>query len=239
MLSINRSLLLARSVEVSLVLAAGRIWDSISPLPRRLSSVFSEPKRACAAVALVLLTVGPTALYIHEHHALEEKDSAYRYLNVQVNAENYSLKDTVKKLLDEQVRLYDLLVDAGYEIHNGGEVRLKVIATGYSSSPFETDDTPFITAANTQTRPGVLALSRDLLRPYTPDAPFSFGDKVMLEGLGEFIIEDSMNRRWRRHVDIWFPSRREALVFGRREITLTKPAGTHPLLGMTSIRDAD
>jgi len=57
--------------------------------------------------------------------------------------------------------------------------------------------------------------------------------------LGEFTIEDSMNRRWRRHVDIWFPSRREALVFGRREITLTKPAGISPLLGMTSAPDAD
>jgi 3D (Asp-Asp-Asp) domain-containing protein len=95
-----------------------------------------------------------------------------------------------------------------------------VIATGYSSSIYETDSTPFITASNTRTREGILALSRDLLKRYTPGAPFDFGDRVHVPGLGEFIVEDSMNSRWNNRIDIWFPSRLEAVRFGVKEVYL-------------------
>ncbi len=101
------------------------------------------------------------------------------------------------------------------------EVMVKVVATGYSSTPIETDDTPFITAANTPTRDGILALSRDLLSEYTRGAPFSFGDRVHVSDLGEFIVEDTMNKRWRNRIDIWFPSRGQAFQFGVREAYLS------------------
>jgi hypothetical protein len=65
-----------------------------------------------------------------------------------------------------------------------------------------------------------LALSRDLLKRYTPGAPFDFGDRVHVSGLGEFIVEDSMNQRWNNRIDIWFPSRLQALHFGVKEVYL-------------------
>jgi 3D (Asp-Asp-Asp) domain-containing protein len=91
-----------------------------------------------------------------------------------------------------------------------------VVVTGYTSSPHETDSTPFLTASMTRVRSGCLALSRDLLRSFTPGAPFDFGDWVVIPGVGLFIVEDTMNERWTNRADIWFADRREALRWGRR-----------------------
>lgn len=100
--------------------------------------------------------------------------------------------------------------------------RIQVTVTGYSSTPDQTDATPFLTASNTRTRRGVIALSRDLLREYTPGAPFAFGDLVELEGVGIFRVEDTMARRFRRRADIWFSSRTAAIRWGRRQLVASK-----------------
>jgi len=85
--------------------------------------------------------------------------------------------------------------------------KMKVIATAYSSSPEETDETPFVTANGTQVKEGIIANN---LLPFGTKVriPEIYGDKV-------FIVEDRMN--WRKgyyHVDIWFPSKEEAKIFG-------------------------
>lgn len=107
----------------------------------------------------------------------------------------------------------------------GREVAVTVSVSAYTSRACETDDTPFITAANTSTRPGVLALSRDLLKRYTPGAPFDFGDIVHINGLGDFVVEDSMHGRWQRRADIWFESVQDAREFGRHAAVMTGPYG--------------
>lgn len=78
-----------------------------------------------------------------------------------------------------------------------------VSVTGYSSTPDQTDDTPWLTATGTKTRVGVLAVSRDLL-PLLP-----YGTRV-------YVVEDTMHPRLRRTLDVWFPSRGLALRWGRR-----------------------
>lgn len=108
---------------------------------------------------------------------------------------------------------------------NGREIAVSVSVSGYTSRTCETDSTPFITASMTTTRRGVLALSRDLVKRYTPGAPFEFGDVVHLHGIGDFIVEDSMNERYQRHADIWFESLEQAREFGRRRAVLTGPYG--------------
>jgi 3D (Asp-Asp-Asp) domain-containing protein len=92
----------------------------------------------------------------------------------------------------------------------------QVTVTGYSSSIHETDESPGLTATNTEARAGVIALSQDLLREFTPGAPFSFHDRVEIPGLGQFRVEDTMHPRWTRRADVWFGSRAEALDWGRR-----------------------
>jgi 3D (Asp-Asp-Asp) domain-containing protein len=108
---------------------------------------------------------------------------------------------------------------------SGREVAVTVSVSAYTSRECETDATPFITAANTSTRPGVVALSRDLLKRYTPGAPFDFGDVVHIAGMGEFVVEDSMASRWQHRADIWFESVDDAREFGRRRATMTGPYG--------------
>jgi 3D (Asp-Asp-Asp) domain-containing protein len=114
------------------------------------------------------------------------------------------------------------LVEAGYPDHpyRAHDIVVEITCTAYSSTIDQTDSTPFITASLQPVGPGIIALSRDLLRRYTPDAPFEFGDFVEVVGVGIFRVEDTMNRRWRRRADIWVHSRSEAMQWGRRQVLL-------------------
>jgi 3D (Asp-Asp-Asp) domain-containing protein len=106
--------------------------------------------------------------------------------------------------------------------HPRSVFRVSITVTGYSSTADQTDDSPLITAMNTTVHPGILALSRDLLREYTRGAPFRFGDIVELEGLGVFTVEDTMNPRFTKRADIWFQSRESAERWGHRTLHLAQ-----------------
>lgn len=86
--------------------------------------------------------------------------------------------------------------------------------TGYSSSPDETDDTPWLTAYNTLTRDGIVA-SNDLPFGTKIKIPQIFGDKI-------FVVEDRLNERIRGIIDVWFPSKEKALNFGVYENVLVE-----------------
>ena len=85
--------------------------------------------------------------------------------------------------------------------------KIKVIITAYSSTPEQTDDTPFITASGKQVADGIVA--NNMLPLGTKiKIPGLYGDKV-------FIVEDRMNKRKSNyHIDIWFPSYAQAKNFG-------------------------
>jgi len=93
---------------------------------------------------------------------------------------------------------------------------LYVTVTGYSSTVAQTDEDPFITASNQKVKPGIIAVSRDLLKD------FSFGTKVELQGIGVFVVQDVMAKRWSKRIDIWFPSVEEAKKFGKKIILMKK-----------------
>ena len=82
----------------------------------------------------------------------------------------------------------------------------EVWVTAYSSTPEETDDTPFVTASNTETRDGIVAAN---FLPFGTriQIPEHFGDKV-------FTVEDRMHRRKTNFVDIWMPTKNDAKQFG-------------------------
>jgi len=87
--------------------------------------------------------------------------------------------------------------------------RIKVVITGYSSSVWETDDDPYITAAGTLVRDGIVA-NNYLAMGTKIRIPEIFGDKI-------FVVEDRMS--WTKgnyQIDIWFPSYWEALNFGAK-----------------------
>ncbi len=82
----------------------------------------------------------------------------------------------------------------------------KVWVTAYSSTPEETDDTPFITASMTKVRDGIIATN------FLP-----FGTKVMIPklfGKKIFVVEDRMHERKTNFVDVWMPTKEDAIEFG-------------------------
>ena len=99
-----------------------------------------------------------------------------------------------------------------------------VMCTAYTSRVCETDSTPFVTASNTQVRPGVVALSRDLLQEHTPGAPFRYGDIVTIDGRA-YTVEDTMAPRWTRRVDIWMSQVDDARAHGYKPAQLMGPYG--------------
>jgi len=90
------------------------------------------------------------------------------------------------------------------------EGQVRVIATAYSSTPLQTDSTPFITAAGTWVRDGIIANN------YLPMGtririPELYGEKI-------FVVEDRMNQRMgNNQIDIWFSSYHEAKNFGSKK----------------------
>jgi len=87
-----------------------------------------------------------------------------------------------------------------------------VQVSGYNSEVAQTDDNPFITASGTHVRDGVVASN---MFPFGTilKIPSLYGDKI-------FVVEDRMNSRYTRNVDIWFASHADALKLGRRTVQI-------------------
>ena len=87
-----------------------------------------------------------------------------------------------------------------------------IVVTAYSSTPDQTDDTPFTTAWQTPVRDGVIAAN---FLPFGTKVKFPemYGDKV-------FTVEDRLARKNSHKIDIWFPSRQDALQFGKRTLVV-------------------
>lgn len=88
-----------------------------------------------------------------------------------------------------------------------------VTVTAYNADPAQTDSDPEIAASMRRVRPGTIAVSRDLF-----NKGWVFGRKVRLEGLGIFEINDLMNARHSKAIDI-FLAGGDAMQFGKRRTT--------------------
>ena len=86
---------------------------------------------------------------------------------------------------------------------------VKVIITAYSSTVWQTDDTPFITASGKTVEQGIVANN---MLPFGTEIriPELYGDEI-------FVVEDRMNqRKGYYHVDIWFADYEQAKNFGAK-----------------------
>lgn len=86
------------------------------------------------------------------------------------------------------------------------------VVTAYTSTPDQTDSTPFITANGTYVHDGIIAANwlKFGTRVRIPDM---FGDKV-------FIVADRMNTRFDDRADIWMADYQSARNFGLRRLTI-------------------
>jgi len=90
--------------------------------------------------------------------------------------------------------------------------RMWLFVTAYSSTPDQTDSTPFITASGTRVRDGIIAAN------FLPIGtkirfPTLYGDKI-------FVVEDRMNKRYYYRADIWMSTRWQAKQFGLRNVPI-------------------
>ncbi len=96
----------------------------------------------------------------------------------------------------------------------------EVWLTAYSSTPEETDDTPFVTATGNHVRDGIVATN---FLPFGTRVriPEVFGDKI-------FVVDDRMHPRKTDFMDVWMPSKQDALNLGirRTNIVVLAPIGT-------------
>jgi 3D (Asp-Asp-Asp) domain-containing protein len=92
-------------------------------------------------------------------------------------------------------------------IHDSSDSKtIRVAITAYSSCPSETDGDPYITASGKWVQDGIVAAN---FLPFGTELriPELFGSKV-------FVVQDRMHPRKKYQVDIWFPSKVEAIEFG-------------------------
>ncbi|MBI1755437.1 3D domain-containing protein [Candidatus Azambacteria bacterium] len=85
-------------------------------------------------------------------------------------------------------------------------VAFEVTTTAYSSTPDQTDDSPFTMANGKRVHDGAVAAN---FLPFgtTVRFPDLFGNKM-------FIVEDRMHRRFGDRVDVWMEKRADARAFG-------------------------
>jgi len=88
-------------------------------------------------------------------------------------------------------------------------IRISAIVTAYSSTPWETDEDPHVTASGKPVRDGIVANN---FLPFGTKIkiPEIFGDKI-------FVVEDRMKRgKSKYQFDVWFENYFEALKFGAK-----------------------
>lgn len=88
----------------------------------------------------------------------------------------------------------------------------KIIVTAYSSTPDQTDASPFVTANGTFVRDGIIACN---FLPFGAKVRFPdySGDKI-------YTVQDRMAWRNSHKMDIWMESRSLALEFGVKRLTV-------------------
>lgn len=87
----------------------------------------------------------------------------------------------------------------------------EVSVTAYASTPQQTDSTPWETANGDHVGPAGAAVSRDLAG--------LMDQRVLLVDVGVVTVNDLMNRRHARALDLWVGSTKAARAFGAKTTT--------------------
>ena len=136
-----------------------------------------------------------------------------RYIDIQKLNANISTDWLFTSVANKSAETKANLAEAVEEKDTMQIVKTYVVrATAYSSTPDQTDDSPFITASNTYVRDGIIAAN---FLPFGTQVriPDIYGDKV-------FVVEDRMNKRYWHNIDIWFADRTTAKQFGVKNVTI-------------------
>ena len=148
--------------------------------------------------------------------------------NSHIDGNIYFLKNSITKNTDtpEKVQEYTPTVTLASKteiIKNVSRFNpvktLVVVVSAYSSTPAQTDSSPFITANGERVYWGGIAAN--IIDANGRNIPF--GTKIMIPKLfGDqiFTVNDRMNRRYQNNLDIWFSETSDARQFGRKTVDI-------------------
>jgi 3D (Asp-Asp-Asp) domain-containing protein len=136
-------------------------------------------------------------------------------LTIEAKSDNTNLAQGYKSeksysLENNALALFSQKEDRDEDVSQKTYRKIKVIVTAYSSTTWQTDDTPFTTANGSTVRDGIVANN---MLPFGTaiTLPELYGNKV-------FTVEDRMHSRKSKYqIDIWFPTLEEAQEFGVKE----------------------
>jgi len=128
-----------------------------------------------------------------------------------------SINEKIKCTEERIEKKSDLLAKVfGIDVKDRPVYSMKVTATGYTARKEECDANPEITASGNPSRVGVIAVSRDL----EYELGLKMGDMILIPDMGLFRIEDRMNSRWKRRIDILHGNLKAAKLFGTKQVEI-------------------
>ncbi len=98
---------------------------------------------------------------------------------------------------------------ASWQTPNYRTIEIVATVTAYSSTPEETDDTPFLTASGEIVDAQTIACPKDI--------PFG---SVVETSWGQYTCDDRMHERNEGKFDIWMETKIEAIEFGIRIVPI-------------------
>ncbi|TSC91331.1 MAG: hypothetical protein CEN90_460 [Parcubacteria group bacterium Licking1014_17] len=177
-------------------------------------------KKSISSILLVLLVPGGIIPFVDAHTPGDTAESALGNVLAYITATQSPTGD------EETVGVKPKIVQNSYfetitspkiirdlqALLNPTVREMTVTVTAYSSTPGQTDSTPFITARNTMVRDGIVAAN---FLPFGTKIkiPEKFGNKV-------FVVEDRMNSRYDKRIDVWFENTQTALEFGVKNLKI-------------------
>jgi 3D (Asp-Asp-Asp) domain-containing protein len=85
--------------------------------------------------------------------------------------------------------------------------------TSYRSVPSQTDNSPWITSIGERVSIRGCAVSQDFLK----SRELKYGDLLYIENIGFRFINDTMNARYKKSIDIWVATEQEEKQIGVRK----------------------
>lgn len=197
---------------------------------RKLTKEF-DVKRSCFVFAIFMLAAFLNRLtFIILPAAMAQDKSISAGADAYISVDNnYTLTALSEENLEEIILRDNIFVQSSCsaggmcpsrEISVAGGQKTTMVAaarsivttTAYSSTPDQTDDSPFITANGSYVYDGVVACN---FLPFGVKVRFPeiYGNKV-------FTVEDRMAKKNNHKIDIWMPSRQAALQFGIKHLAV-------------------
>jgi len=184
-----------------------------------LQSIHALSYQTIALMVMIPMIMGTFLFPEHHVFAADPADFLQVVLENLVNPESKSknagqdIKPLALKKSDQVMILESAVVPHGNQESSKVAYTLTSVATAYSSTPDQTDSTPFITANGMYVYDGLIA-ANFLALGTKVKIPEHFGDKI-------FTVNDRMNARYGHgRIDIWMKSREEAKVWGVKRVKL-------------------